>query len=375
MNIESFLKILLYDLSNQDKNCLNKIDDNKNIIKLYLSENGNPKVINSFIERLNNIVLLQNNKSAFSLIKKVLTHKYFSYIYSLFKNSDILVRACKINNVNAANWLLAMDVKLNVQDDKGMTALMYSAEKPELFFVVKHYLSNGSNTCLNLINEEGNNALFYSVNNENAFNELIKSKIDINHLNKKNETVFLYCCKNEIYKPLRYLINKKEIDVNIIDDEAKTALMYLAKNGRSSEIRDLSQKKKCNFNFKNKYNESVLSLVLKNMYKPENIKDSFKVCCYGKIISTLVYLGCDFNITVDEDGNTPLMVLMYVKDNITLNYVLKYGNNINLSTKNKYGESASSLFFKCLNMDSIYNYLIKDPSFDFDYHDPNNNNT
>ncbi|KAL6595792.1 ankyrin [Neocallimastix californiae] len=375
MNIESFIKIFLFDLKNQDKNCINEINENKNMIKLYLSENGNPKVINSFIERFNNIVLIQNDTNDFKLIKKVLTHKSFTYIYSLFKNSNILIQACKINNLNAINWLLTMKINLEVQDTDGMTALMYASQQPEQLFVINYYLDNTDKKCLNLTNNDGNNALFFSINNENAFKELLKSKIDVNHINKRNESIFLYCCKNKAYNILSYLFDKKSVDVNIVDIEGKTAAMYLAENGRNLEIRELSQKKFCNFNYKNKNNESVLSVVLKNMYKPENVKDSFRVCCYGNIINTLIYIGCDFNTQIDEDGNTPLMVLMYVQDTITLEYIIKYGKNLDLSIKNKYGENASSLFFKCINKDTIYNILIKNPTFDLEYHDPNNNNT
>ncbi|KAG4091637.1 hypothetical protein H8356DRAFT_1312974 [Neocallimastix lanati (nom. inval.)] len=191
MNIESFIKIFLFDLKNQDKNCINEINENKNMIKLYLSENGNPKVINSFIERFNNIVLIQNDTNDFKLIKKVLTHKSFTYIYSLFKNSNILIQA-------------------------------YNTDKK----------------CLNLTNNDGNNALFFSINNENAFKELLKSKIDVNHINKRNESIFLYCCKNKAYNILSYLFDKKSVDLlnnkngenkNIDQNENINALMKYRK--------------------------------------------------------------------------------------------------------------------------------------------------
>jgi len=147
--------------------------------------------------------------------------------------------------------------------------------------------------------------------------------------------------------------------------------MYLAEKARKVELTNL-KKRNCNYNYKNKKNESVLSLVLKNMYS--TIGQSTLYLPYIKILTSYIHFGHNFDIPIDEDENTPIMLLIIVNDIHTLNYVLNYSNNYNLSLKNKYGESACSLALKYKLPKGILTQMIKHPTFDINYKDLHNGN-
>ncbi|OUM63991.1 hypothetical protein PIROE2DRAFT_60957 [Piromyces sp. E2] len=280
---------------------------------------------------------------------------------------------CREGKKDVIKWLLTMDINSTVKDEFGMTALMYAAEKPNLLFVVKHFVARNDTRCLNIRDNHGENALFHSLYNKNAFVELLKSDIDINQVNNNNETILLYCCKYSIYEPIPLITDTQKINGNIVDNEERTAVMYLAEKARNTEIPCLY--KYTDFDYINKKNESILSIVIKNIYTIKSVNEPHTFCKYSGIIVMLNNLGCNLNLPIDDDENTALMVFMIKPDYPALNYMLKRGQNLDLSLKNKYGENASSLFFKCINDSSLYPYLINNPTFDFDYIDRNNKNS
>jgi len=367
MNFEIFETEFLINLKNKNNKCFNLIDNNRNLIRAHLDDSGNQKTIDRFVSEINTIVL--KTKNNFSFIKKVLSHIAFINVLSRFRNSDILIQACKSGNISAVKWLLEMNINPFVQDENSMTALMYAAKDVSLLFVVKHFILNED--CLNIVDKKGENALFYSLYNSKALAELVKSKININQLNTYNETALIYCCKNELYAPLLILLTNESIDVNYVDDNGKSAAMYLAEKGRYLELKALS-KRQCHYDFINMKLESALSLLLKNMYELGDKTNLYSN--YIRTLMALIDLKCNLNIPVDDDENTAIMVFIIVKDFNTLNYVLKNGKDIDLSRKNRYGENASSLYIKsdCKNKCRI---IVDNPTFDFQYIDDNNKNT
>jgi len=82
-------------------------------------------------------------------------------------------------------------------------------------------------------------------------------------------------------------------------------------------------------------------------YEYYHNRDIDKILSTINVIKVLVDKSVNFNISIDEQGNTPVMFLMMVEDWISLSYIMFYHKNLDLSLKNIYGESASSL---CLRM-------------------------
>ncbi|ORX60798.1 ankyrin [Piromyces finnis] len=265
-----------------------------------------------------------------------------------------------------------MNVNVCVQDDNGMTALMYVCENPLLTSIIKKLVLDSN--CLNLLDKNGENSLFHALCNKDALYELIGTSININQKNNNNDTVLLHCCKNEIYEPIELLTLNNEIDVNITDSENKTAAMYLAEKAKFKELRSLN-KRNCNYDFVNKRNESVLSIIIQKMYSSNEEKVCGEFVQYLHILTMLIHFNCSFNLPVDDDENTAIMVFMIVNDMTTLSYVLNYSNNYDLSIKNKFGENASSLAMKLNDNLAIIKKIVNHSTFDINYIDPHNKNT
>jgi len=159
-----------------------------------------------------------------------------------------------------------------------------------------------------------------------------------------------------------------------MDNEERTPAMYLGEKEKKSEFLWLN-KRDCNYNFKSKNNESPLSHIMSSMYLFENYSKSGTFVQYIKMIISLAHFGCDFNYPIDEDKNTAIIVFMIVRDFYSLLYVLKYSSNYDLFIKNKYGENASSLFFKCVNSKIIFDIMSKHPTFNYEFIDPFTKNT
>ncbi|KAG4093659.1 ankyrin [Neocallimastix lanati (nom. inval.)] len=370
MEINTFISELILNLKDNNKNCVKLLEKNTKIIKKYLAEDGNPKIIVEFIREVNNMIL--SNKCQFNILEMVLKNENLKYIYSEFKKSDILIQACKLGKIEVVKWLLTMDISPYVQDKEGMTALMYSVKNKNLMFAVSKLSKNAK--CCNLEDINGNNALFHSIHNTVALLDL--SLVDINHINHNKETVLLYCCKNKIYEPIKTLLNRKEINLSILDNEGKTALMYLTEDERENEINYVRLLQKGNeFNYVNNNGESILSILIKRMYRKDNhVINKYSYSQMAKIIVCLIKAEANFNVVVDKDGNTALMAFLIANDYATFNLVTHYAKNLDFSFKNLNGENATSLFLKSNETFSSERLVLEQPTFDYDYIDPINKN-
>jgi len=95
---------------------------------------------------------------------------------------------------------------------------------------------------------------------------------------------------------------------------------------------------------------------------------------YIKILSFFVKYQLDFNFPVDNDENTAFMVTLIVNDLTTAKFCAENIAKLDLSVKNKYGENATSLCFK-LKQFELLPYLKNNPTFNYAYRDPLNQNT
>jgi len=384
MEFKNFENEFLLQLKFKDGNCLKLIEINKELIDKNLGNDADPKRLDKFVNGINNIILKTESsilKNNFKLIEKVLKHPYFDKVLYTFNNSDILVKACKAENKSAAKWLITnMNVSPYIQDEDGVSALMYAA-KYGFKFVVKPFFNDSR--CMNLEDKHGNNILFYAVlNKEFAPSDgtskfaadLINSEVDINHINHNCETVLSYCIKNNIFKPInQYLLHCPKIDVNIADEDGYTPAMYLASKGRYSEFVNL-HRKGCNYDYIDRYGESALSILIKKFYSPKEYRNGVPYESYVRVMSALVNHQSDFNIPIDKDENTAFMISLIVNDSYTTNFCAKYLKKLDLSVKNKYGESVTSLIFKTKHYE-LMKYIRENPTFDYHYRDRNNQNT
>ena len=368
MNCEDFIKEFFDYLKNNDKKCLKFIENNKELVKDNFKKESDPVFIKEFIKKINYTIL--QNKNNFELFENVLKSDSFEYVYSVFKNSDILIEACKNDHRSAVDWLITtMDINPYVQDKMGRSALMYAVKRDLLLNVVDKYGKDYQ--CIMLEDHEGNNALYYAIGNRYALSHLLE-KVDINHLNHHHETVLMYCCKKDVSDAIKPLLDCKEVDINIPDQVGKTVPMVLIENLRFNELEYLGDKK-CNFNIIYENSEKILSTLIQQMYRKNQPLEAYTT--FAKKIIYLTRTHIDFNVVVDENRNTALMVFLLARDYDTFNFICRHVRNLDLATKNRYGENVTSLYLKFDITPDPETAIINQGTFDFYYKDPQNRNT
>jgi len=373
MEFETFETDLLNDIKNKNKKCFKKINNNENLIKIHLG-NENSKYIQSFVNKVNAIILEEKtHKRNLKFIKKILEHRLFDKVLERFRKSTVLVDACKLFRINVIKWLMKMNIDPCIKESKyGRTALMYAAEKYPLLFYVNHIMKNEMySVCWNLEDNKGNTALFYSLRCKETFS-LLYRKLDLNHVNKDGDSVILCCCKEKLEDSFYTLIPKYIINLNVINNEGKTPAMYIVKNELYNFLPYL-ERRKVNFSYINDKGESVLSYLVKGMYRPKKKPRIDYLYPYLKILKFLSDTDCNFNLPIDNEGNTILMFFIMTKDYVNLYRILKNCKGIDLKVKNKYGDSACTLAIKS-NNPHLIRFLIREPTFDFDILDKNGNN-
>eukprot|EP00833_Pecoramyces_ruminatium_P005080 jgi/Orpsp1_1/1179112/evm.model.c7180000067983.1 len=327
MNFEQFEIEFLALLEENNKKCIDVIEKNEKLIIENLINSQDMVLIQNFIFKLEEVVL---SLKKFKLIEKALKHNLFKVVLKQFRESDILIRACQNNNnIDLIKWLLTMDIDLYLQDIYGMTALMYAVQHYSLIFVIKHILKKCSNDILNITDNNGNNALFHGIYNINILNMLLDTKIDYHHINNDNENILLYCCKMDKYNSVKPLL-KLDIDANMTNNVGKTAAMYLVENNRYLQLREIVKTKHIDVNYKNKYDETLVTVYLKKYYTDSctneyNFIIQSNYYMFKNKASTfleLIQLGCDFNVVMDEEGNTPILFLLLIEDYVSANYLL-----------------------------------------------------
>ena len=340
VNFSSFENEIFADLRNNNNNCINTIESNK---KLILESSTFAK---DFVQKLNHILL--SDITDYTLVDKVLDHPYFSNILSEFRESDILIKACDNNNKQLVKWLLTKNIDLSIQDAYGRTALMYAAQHYTLLFAVETMIkTNGK--FLHLTDNNKNTALFYACTNVNILEKMLKGPFDIHHINNDNENILLYNCKYDAFKAFSKVL-KLKLEPNLVNSAGRTAAMYLAEHGRYFQLKDFVSKYHIDVNFKNKYGETLVSVLLKRYYSEYNDfsnnlyteSNYLKFKNYASTLVELVKLGCDFNVTIDDDGNTPLLFFLLAEEYVCANYIL-HNCKIDVSAKNNIGISAVSL--------------------------------
>jgi len=362
MDFEAFSNEFLFDLKNNDNHALTLLDDNSMLIEEYFGTDDNLMTLDSFTKDLGKIVI-ETGRGKFGIIESALEHTAMTTVYNHFINSDVMIRAFQMCNKYAVKWLQTMQINPYVQDEQGRNALMFAVQKAQWNPYIKEYALNEK--CVNQVDKNGRSALFYAVRNLSGLMELMKYDVNVNIQDCDGNNVLLYCCKNEIYSTFEYLV-KNKVDVNAVDRDGRTVAMYLAIQGKCTLIPVLHSNN-CDFNYMNIKGETVLSLLLNQMYGPEADK------CFKMYIRTLIAListkAVNFNMPIDEDENTPLMIMLLVNDFSTFNFVIKFAKDVDLSVKNKYGESVTSLFIKNRKGALVRN-VINHSTFDYAYVDP-----
>jgi len=362
--------LINYLKKNKTKKCVNIINSNKEIVEENFGKNiqnsGNIKI---FIEKFNAIILQRKDyKGNFRIFEKVLELNLFTEVLKEFRESTIFVTACQKKKVELIKWLLKMNINQKVQDKYGRTALMFLCKVPIFSFAVKSILKNNKD-CLEITDNLGRTALFYAANNSDATYQLIFAGANLDHKDNNGNTVLNYCCKNEYFYSVLPLIRNK-CELNTINNKGKTPINYLTENNDYWELKQFSKRP---IDKDSKSSQEAIISLIKQIYQPHQKRHPNFYIPYYKTLKTLIDCQYNFNIVIDDEGNSPLMFFIMIQDFFTVYYMVKNLKNLDLSLKNKNNDDAFSLSLK-LNNKNLIKYIVNQKSFDFKYNDQFNNN-
>jgi len=352
----------------KERDMLIAIKQHRNIIDRHFEKEENVK---DFVKKFNDIIVEHGILDfRFNSATGLVNNDAFRKVREEIKKSDLFARLVKTDNMDGIRWVLKNKLEnLFIYYEDGTTPLMYIAkywkyygsplldyDTSLLAYVIEHHRD-----ALYLTDREGNTALYHSVRDFKNFSMLFSVTKDINHLNNKNESVILYCARNEAFLPFNRIIDQfgSEIYVNgeIFYNEGKVELLRAFKNNKFNVIRYLIDQYRTlsnytNINILRKINdeigESVLELIVKYYYKAYSTGNDELYIKFIRLLKIAISdLECDVNCPVDSDENTLIMFLLIIEDYQAVNYLLTF-KGIDLSIKNKFGIDASflSLFVK-----------------------------
>jgi len=278
--IENFETSFLDCLNKNDEKCIEIIEKNKSFI---IDTYHNKDLLKSFVDKINNIII--QSKLNFAFFEKVLKQSELKDVYNEFKSSDILIKVCKYEeetNVKLINWLLSMNINVDLTDETDRTSCMYLA-------------LNGKIKELELLIRNGANVNFENKNNESVLS------IIIDKINSKKISV------NDA-KYIINILNQFNCNFNVIVDEdentAFMALLLLNSLFLPSEIINIVKKNK-NFDFciKNKFQENATSLLI-------------KLNNQVLLLNLINNLNFDYNYKDFENGNNLIMLCAISQANI-----------------------------------------------------------
>jgi len=335
-DFENFKTNFFEQLSKGNKKCLKVIDDNKKLVEYYINSKD-LTYVKIFLNDFNNLVLNPRFEQ-YKLLKSVLEHPLLTPVANQFRESDVLVKACKKGNRNAVEWLLKMDINLGVQDELGRTALMYAVRSTSMDYIVKKIMKTKGKHIL-AVDNKGNNALFFATENMLTFREFLKYKenYDFNYKNNDGENAIMFSCRygkitQEEY--FEYLCKYMEVDPEYTNIEGKTVPMYLAEHFKYRELKWMFKKYNIDPNFKSKLGHTLFSCLVKKYYEnyskviTETKGFGYNYSFFKSALVTFVILtemGCNINEPIDEEGTKATEILLKLKDVITYGYLVSKG--------------------------------------------------
>lgn len=366
----------------------------KKIITEYLKDENKIENVKEFLNEFNDALL---EIKSFTKVEKALQHPLFTLVNAEFKQSDILIKACQKGNKKLAKWLFTMYLNPHLTDSNGRTALMYAVQQMLFDSVIKQLIKVG-NDYVNTEDNDGNTALFHAVGNFAYVEKLIEAGSDYKHTNKNGDTLIIYACKREKFVDFKKFLDLK-IDIAHVNNEGKNLAMTLVEKSRSKLLSKILDENEDLINYRNKLGETLVSTYIKNYYQKVISNETPSRVYIGdcaKTFRVLVSKRCNFNISIDEYGNTPAHFFMYIEDYHSLLYLIYHIRGIDISIRNNDGMNVSFLSF-FVNTPLVYDYtfvekealedtyvsiqykniieaLFNHDSFDYSYLDIYNNN-
>jgi len=349
------------NITERMNNCFISAIENSqyDIVKLLL-DNGllvDTSNKNNVFYKLLSALITAINNSQYKIINEIKDHKQFNEVMKDFRETNVLITACKNIKKRTVDLLLQLDVNVNITDEHGNSALLEACKHPYLYSCIKEMVKRKAN--LNVVNDEGTSPVLNSCKNDDSkiFKYLIDKNVNIYTTDFDGNNSLMYACSYGDLNKVKYLV-KKGINLNAVNSKGETALMCSVKSCNLDIVKYLL-KHKADPNIVNGKHQNALVLGFLKIYESEKIVEYKNL----GIIKLLIEHGSDPNLPIDEKGNSILMYLIMKDDFSMIKYLLKVSKTVNLNQRNHLGYTAFAYALKCNNFE-IIDYFINNKFVD-----------
>lgn len=304
---------------------------------------------NTFYRLLSALITAIGN-AQYKIVEEVLSQCQFREVLKEFRQTQVLIQACRGIKRKTIEVLLKLNVDVNINDEHGNTALIEASKDSTLYNSVKNLVRKKAN--LNAVNDEGTSALLNSckIPDNKIFKYLVNAGANIFISDHDGNNALMHACSYGETEKIKFLVRKR-VGLNAVNNDGDTALMQSVRAGKISIVKYLL-KHNVKVNVVNRKKQNALVIAFVTGY------DKVVEYKYLAIIKMLIDKNSDPNVPVDDTGNTILMFLIMKNDFSMIKYLVEHGKNININQKNHLGHNAFTYALKCNNFE-IINYLIQ----------------
>ena len=226
-----------------------------------------------------------------------------------------LIKACLTNarNVtNIVNKYLTAGANVNAQARDTLTTPLMSASFKNNIDVVNILINYGAN--LNMRDINGNTALILACENGyfGIVDRLIQKTPDINIQNIQGINALMMACKSGNLRIVKRLLELPNININARDFPGDTALIFACRSDKVDIVKLLLETGRVDINAQDQYGLTALCFSI------------------GKFPITQILVENGANLNGYSNNGFPLFDSIYLQDNITIQYLIKHGANVNV---------------------------------------------
>ncbi|TVL63531.1 ankyrin repeat domain-containing protein [Brachyspira hyodysenteriae] len=280
-------------------------------------------------------------------IARILLENGYDPNYKNQKGETALIYSAFIKNAKPSTEiikiLLEYGADINAKDNKGSTALIYASYTKKIDFV-RVLLENNADTEIS--NNEKNTALLYACEGRNI--DMLKTLLEYNASpnvqDKLDKTPLIIACDYDSYDMAKILL-EHNADINLSDHRKETPLMYAVYESNVKMV-ELLLKYNPDLTLKNESGKTALDIAYNRNNYLKEIADLIKesssreiqflyAAAENNVDKVLKYIaeGIDINNTIDESedsiGSNALLLASQFHHKEIIKILLEHNANVN----------------------------------------------
>jgi len=253
---------------------------------MYASSIGSLDIVKYLLSN-KKVKINRKNKLGYRALDFAIKNRQFDIIKYLFehsknryKSSKLIKLSLEVNSLDYVKYFLKKKVKIDIEKDQLLSIVIKNEYLPALKFLLERSPQSLSNY---LKSGETLLTLAVKVGNIHIIKYLIDLKVDINKPNKSGETALIIATKYSNRKTIFELLLKSKIDVNLLDKENKSAIFFAVEKDKIYLVKQLL--KKSDLSIKDRYNRTIYFYATKSFQIFKLLYDKQNVSIFNKDIN------------------------------------------------------------------------------------------